>query len=47
MDFAKYKHCFPNIFKFWAMVNNFKPDVIILRGATSPVYSKVLIPLLS
>ena len=45
MDFAKYANiAFPNIFKFWAMVNNFKPDVIILRGATSPVYSKVLIP---
>lgn len=43
-DFSDYAiKAIPKIFPFLRMINDFKPDVIILRGASSPLYSKIVI----
>lgn len=45
IDFSHYANiAIPKVFRFWEMVKKFNPDVIILRGASAPMYSKILIP---
>lgn len=45
-DFAKWAMSkIPSIFQIISEIISFKPDVIILRGATTPVYSKIVLPI--
>ncbi|MCU0458708.1 MAG: glycosyltransferase family 4 protein [Bacteroidales bacterium] len=44
-DFAKFANrALPKLLKYIKMVKSFSPDVIIIRGATTPVYARVLMP---
>jgi glycosyltransferase involved in cell wall biosynthesis len=45
VDFAVFqKIAIPSPIKYYKMINNFKPDVIIIRGGPEPVYSWFLFP---
>ncbi len=44
-DIARFAaNAMPKPIKYLAMVKSFRPDVIIIRGASTPVYAKLLIP---
>lgn len=36
---------YPQIIKYYKMICSFNPDIIIVRGASNPIYSKLLFPL--